>query len=136
MFPAFFERHKPRILASFVTKLASYSLAKRREGYGGIRVSRKGFRWTQRNQSDEIGLDANVHAKLDSGSSASKAQSTIKSRGSNFEHPTFLKMNDSNEDIEAWPNSREQQEAFQHSYPAAVHVPKRDAYERESVLRG
>ena len=133
-FPTFLERHKPRSFGSVMTKLVPHSLSKRGESHSGTPNSRKGFRWYQRNQSDEIALDANEHAKLESGSSASKAQGTMKSGSSNFEHHTFLQTNDSNEDLEAWPSGRGQQEAFQPSYPVAVHVPKRDAYERESVV--
>ena len=135
-FPAFLERHKPRVFVSYMTNLVSHSPSNRGESHSGTNITRKGFKWYQKNQSDEIALDANEYAKLDGGSSGMKAQSIIRSGNSNFDHHTFLKTNDLNEDLEAWPDGRGQQEAFQPSYPAAVHVPKRDAYERESVIRG
>ncbi|KAK0508024.1 hypothetical protein JMJ35_009913 [Cladonia borealis] len=135
-FPTFLERHKPRSFASLMTRLVPHSLSKQGESHSGTPISRKGFRWYQKNQSDEIALDANGHAKLDSGSSASKAQGTMKSESPNLGHHTFLQTNGSIEDLEAWPHGRGQQDAFQTSYPVAVHVPKRDAYERESVVGG
>ncbi len=138
-FPAFLERHGPRSFGSFLNMLLSYSPFRRWERSPGASSNRKFINsatWSPGNRSDEIVPDGSGYAKLNNDGHAIRVQDITRNRTADRQSQISSKAGDTNQDVEAWPGNDGILMDFQPTYPVAVHIPRRDAYERESKVQG
>lgn len=137
-FPAFLERHRPRTFSSLINTLRPYSPFRKSERSSGASSNRKYFNPPSRsrgNRSDEIGPDGSDHAKLNSDGNAIPIQDITRNRTADQQFRLSSKASDSTQDLEAGPGNGKTSMDFQPIYPVPVHVPRRDASERETMFR-
>ncbi len=138
-FPAFFERYGPRTFGSLFNTLLSYTpfrLSERGSASSGHRKYVDPSSWSAGNRSDDIVLEGSEYAKLTSDGKLVSIQDKTKNKTASHQSHSFTKASHLAQDVEAWPGHGEVIREFQPTYPVAMNVPRRDEYERESVIRG
>ena len=137
-FPAFVERYGPHTFGSLISTLLSYNLfrrSKRNSGSSGHKKYVDPSPWSPRNRSDDIALEGSEYAKLTSDGNIVSIQENTHNKTAIHESHSITKAGDLNRDVEAWPGHDELLIKIQPTYPVAMRVPRRDVYERESVIR-
>ena len=137
-FPAFVERHGPRTFGSFISALLSYipsRPSKKSSGSSGHR-NYVDSSWSPGKRSDDIVLEGSKYAKLTSDGNSVSIQDKPENKIANHQSHSFTKASDLTQDVEMWPGHGEVLREFQPNYPVAMHVPRRDIYERVSMVRG
>ena len=140
-FPACVERHRPHTFGSLGSSLLSSipsRLSKRSPGSSGHRHYVESSIST-RKRSDDIVLEGSEYAKLASDGNPVSIQDDIENKIANHQSRSSSKASNMTQDDKVWPGHGKVLRESQPRYPVAMHLwclPRRDIYERESVIRG